>query len=391
MGNKKQLKFRDNLDRTSYKPLRIDKRKDFLKQIKSLIQNSTRPAIVDTYQEQLEELFFLRNPLFRFGKNYKKGLNKFLKTGIKNQSSNFSGEWFFYPWLNSAVHFLPKKLYLELRTGRNKNLITKEEQEKFYSSLIGIAGLSVGSHVALTLAMTGGCKKIHLADPDIISGSNLNRIRTGLTSIGINKTIAVARQIYEINPYAEIQLFKQGLTDKNLKRFLGRGKTKLDLLIEETDHPYLKLKIRELARPLKIPVIMAADNGDGAIVDIERFDTNPKLPLLHGAVGSLTAENLKKLPPEKLPAVMAKIVGAEHASERMLKSVLEVGKSLYSWPQLGTAATLCGSLLTNLARKILLGQPIKTGRYNINPDLLFFKRGQRQNNKIKKLLKKLGV
>ncbi len=47
--------------------------------------------------------------------------------------------------------------------------------------------MSVGSHVALTLAMTGGARKISIADPDIVSGSNLNRIRSGFDTVGVSK------------------------------------------------------------------------------------------------------------------------------------------------------------------------------------------------------------
>jgi len=138
------------------------------------------------------------------------------------------------------------------------------------------------------------------------------------------------------------------------------------------DNPYWKLKIRELSREHGIPVIMGTDNGDGNIVDIERFDLDKKYPILHGYAGGLSAEALKNMPPRDLPKVAARIAGANLAVTRMLDSVAEVGKSLYSWPQLGTAANMCGTTLAYLTRRIVLGDPkIKSGRYQVNLDSIF--------------------
>ena len=56
----------------------------------------------------------------------------------------------------------------------------------------------------------------------------------------------------------------------------------------------------------------------------------------------------------------------------MKQSVLEVGKSIYSWPQLGTAANLCGSSIAYLARRIInKSDNIKSGRYEVNLDSIF--------------------
>jgi molybdopterin/thiamine biosynthesis adenylyltransferase len=218
--------------------------------------------------------------------------------------------------------------------------------------------------------MMGGAKYMKLADNDVISLSNLNRIRYPLESIGENKAVYCAKQIYEINPYADLKIYKEGITEKNINEFLK--KPKIDILIEEMDNPYLKVKIRFLARKLGIPVIMAADNGDGVIVDIERYDLNKNYPILHGILGKMTPEDFKSIPPKDVPRIIAKIAGANIADLRMLYSVTEVGKSIYSWPQLGNATTLCGSILTYLARSIILkDKKIKSGRYEVNPKEIF--------------------
>lgn len=319
-------------------------------------------AIVNELKRNLEELFLLRNPKYKFDKNYQAEFEKFF--------TNYTGgsNWFYFPWINTLVNYLPEDLHLELRTGRNKYLISKSEQEKFYNSTIAFLGMSVGSHVAIVSAMTGGAKRMKLADPDVFSGDNLNRVRTGFQNVGVSKAIVVARQIYEINPYAELEIYQQGITEENAIAILKGA----DLVVEEMDSMYWKLRTRELAKEADIPVLMGTDNGDGAIVDIERYDINKNLPILNGYAQGLSAEKLKSMPPKDLPKVAGKIAGANLVVPRMLDSVAEVGKSLYSWPQLGTAANMCGSLIAMLARRIIIkDKNIKSGRYSVNPDAIF--------------------
>ncbi len=332
------------------------------------LQESSEVEVIDRYETLLEDLFLLRNPQFRFQPDHQAELAGFVTLYCQGRPLKDCGNWFYYPWLSKLVHVLPEHEFLEMRTGRNRNLITKDEQETYYQATAAIAGLSVGSHAAAVLAMNGGPKHLRLADPDEVSGSNLNRLRIGITSVGLNKTLLVARQIYEINPYAEIKIYPEGLNDGNLGEFLDGA----DILIEEMDQPYFKLKVREAAKARHIPVLMGTDNGDNIFVDVERYDRNPDAPILNGLVGDMTAEHFKQLSPQDLPKAAARIAGAELATSRMQDSVLEVGRTLYSWPQLGTAANLCGSVIPYLVRKIVTKDTDPaSGRYQVNLDAIF--------------------
>src|SRR3989344_4977493 len=266
MGSKNKI-IQTNADRISWQPIAVLPR-----QLKKFIAKHSCILIVNELRRNLEELFLLRNPKYRFdperssasygaGKNYQ---NEFEKFFLIYNSESF-GNWFYFPWLNTLVRYLPEDLHLELRTGRNKYLISTDEQNRFYNATMVFLGMSVGSHVAIVTVMTGGAKHITLADPDNLSGDNLNRVRAGFQNIGLNKAIAVARQIYEINPSAEIELFEDGLTPENADKILEGT----DIIVEEMDNPYWKLKIRELAKTRGIPVLMGTDNGDGIICDIE--------------------------------------------------------------------------------------------------------------------------
>ncbi len=355
----------EKIDRASFKPRLVS-----ADEASQLHSDHPELSVVDRYAELLEELFLLRHPKYRFDKNYQADLEKFLIEIDPQKNFDAHGSWFYYPWLNAVIHFFPEDWHTELRTGRNRFLITAAEQEKYYNASVAVFGMSVGSHAALTIAMTGGAKYIKLADLDTISGSNLNRIRTGFQNIGLPKVFAVARQIAEINPYAQVEVHSEGVTEENLEKIL-LANPKVNVLVEEMDNPYLKLKARYIARANDIPVVMAADNGDGVIADVERFDLDPKLPILHGIMGNITPEDVKNVPPQELPKVIAKMAGADMAHLRMLESVGEVGKSIYSWPQLGTAANLCGTVLAYLARRVILKDNIPSGRRAVNLDAIF--------------------
>ena len=352
-------------DTSSYRPVRVAHRS-----LVAFIRRHPGITVIDEYASLLEELFQLRNPSTRMTGTNPEAVQAFIRKVTRSNPATH-GTWFSYPWTNTLIHTLPAAMHQEVRTGRNPLLITKQEQRAFYDATVGVMGMSVGSHVALTIAMTGGARTIKLADRDVISGSNLNRIRAGFDVVGIPKVIAVARQIALINPYATVRVFNSGITDGNIARFIA-GPPKLSLLVEEMDNPYFKFRSRELTKRHRIPLIMAADNGDGIITHVERYDTDRSLKPFNGIMGNLTAAKVKELDQRQLIGVIAQTVGAERSVERMQSSVLKVGRELYSWPQLGTAATLCGTVLAALARRIIVGDgDIRSGIYDVSLDAIF--------------------
>lgn len=349
------------------KPVKLDLQKESLENFK---KNNSVSQVIDYYEEILKELFLIKNPPFRFNPNYQKEQTDFISGHLQGKSIEEAGSWFYFPWNKILAHYLPDEFHQEIRTARNKNIISKEEQNKFYNFNVGIAGLSVGSHAATTLAMMGASRIIKLADPDEISGSNLNRIRYDYTKVGINKCDLAEQFVYQVNPYAEVYSYSNGITPENILEFLN-GPPKLDALIEELDNLEMKIRLRLEARKLGIPVIMATDNGDNVIVDIERYDLDPNLKLFNGVAGDLTFEEFQKFPPQELPRLATKIAGPGVVVPKMLSSLMEVGKTLYSWPQLGDAATLSGVAIAYVVKKLSLGEKIKSGKLEVNLDSIF--------------------
>ena len=347
------------------------------------LRKNSNIHVVDTFEQQLEELFLARNPKLKMNPaEAKKQVANFLAQK-KEKPLLEQGKWIYFEWQNTLVHILDEADFFELRAARNQNLITKEEQQKLRVLRVGIAGLSVGNSAALALILEG-FETMRFADFDELSLSNLNRIRGSIAQLGLNKTILTARQIYELNPYAKLKLFEKGLPQKkDLERFIA-GPPKLDILIDEVDDVIIKIELRKLAKTLRIPVLSVADNGTNAIADIERFDLEPKRKLYHGLLGNIEKQNLDAISFSEKIKLIGKMVGVEYVASRMKQSVLEVGNTLYSWPQLGGAAMLSGSVVAHLTKKIALGEKIESGKYDINLDRIFDKNYDSKSKKLKR-------
>ncbi len=123
----------------------------------------------------------------------------------------------------------------------------------------------------------------------------------------------------------------------------------------------MKVQLRERARQLRIPVLM--QTSDRGMIDVERFDLEPGRPLFHGLVGDLRAADLVGLTNEEKVPTLLKLVGAETLSVRAAASMLEVERSIRTWPQLGSAVTLGGGLTADVARRVLLDQRHASGRF----------------------------
>jgi molybdopterin/thiamine biosynthesis adenylyltransferase len=338
------------------------------RRIKKLLSGQSDRYIIDELDQQLEELYSITHPESISSPPHKNNVQAFKVSCYGKQPKENFGSWAYYPWNNYLVHILPEVLHTKLRTSRNRNLITEKEQKIFYNARIGIAGLSVGNSAVAAITYTGGPKHMCLADHDRLSVSNLNRIHAGIWQVGLKKTDIAAQLVYEINPYADLTLYPQGLTKENMKRFLTYPK-KLNVVVDEMDSLYLKIQLRMLARRLKIPVVMATDNGDGILIDIELFDLEPNRPLFHGDISEKKLLAVpEKISRKEAAEFIVRLVGSDNVAPRMTWSLKELGKTLYTWPQLGTAAFLAGCTVAYAARKIILRAPIKQGKFVVSFD-----------------------
>ncbi|MFF3976116.1 ThiF family adenylyltransferase [Streptomyces sp. NPDC001828] len=278
------------------------------------------------------------------------------------------GRWVWYPWSGRLVHVLPEAEFRLVRTDRNRDKITREQQEGLLRHRVGVIGLSVGSSAALTCAMEGVGGAFRLADFDRISLSNLNRLRAGVHELGLEKSVLCARRMYELDPYLDIEIHRGGITEDTIDAFFGDEDDGLDILVEECDTPWVKIAAREQARRRRVPVLM--DTNDRGLLDIERFDLEPDRPLFHGRVGEVTAADVRDLEQEDAIRLLLDIVDGQRLSAAMTDALSRIGQTLSSWPQLAGGVMLGAALVAETARRILLGEPLPSGRHYIDLDAL---------------------
>lgn len=353
--------------KNSYKPvffrLLDQEQKDAFE---NLLKSSPNLQVYDHIRTQVEELIKCLQPTIVFMPPTV--LASAIEKQFGERTTDEYGVWVYYPWANKLVHLLDEAEFAIVRTNRNKHKITDQEQQTLSHKKIGVMGLSVGQSVSLTLAMERGFGELRIADFDELDLSNINRIRTGVYNIKIKKTVIVAREIAEIDPFLNVVCFEEGITEENLDQFLTKN-GKLDLLIDECDSFDIKINARSKAKALGIPVLM--EGSDRGTIDIERFDLEPERPILHGMVDHLDMSKYKTLSSldERAPYITA-VTGVETLSPRMKASAVEIMGTISTWPQLASAVTYGGGITADLSRKILLNLLKVSGRFFLDLDEL---------------------
>ncbi|HCN82836.1 MAG TPA: hypothetical protein DIT07_04345 [Sphingobacteriaceae bacterium] len=363
----------DNAVNEIYKPLffrlNIEAEK---KAFEDLINSDSTIYVQDGIEGQLTELIKCINPSKRISAEEYPAL---IEKHLNDQNIDQYGVWIYYPWIKKLIHLLDEEEFIEVRTNRNRYKITKEEQQLLRTKKIGIVGLSIGHSIALTIATERICGELRLADFDTAELSNLNRIRTGLQNLGLKKTIIAAREIAELDPFLKIKIFSEGLHKNNTDEFFT-GDGRIDLFIEVCDGLDIKIESRFKARELKIPVVM--DTNDRGMLDVERFDLEPERPILHGLVGDINPDDLVSLTNEEKIPIVLQMASAKNVSIRGKASMVEVGQSISTWPQIASSVVLGGAVTTDVSRRLLLGQFKSSGRYYVDIDSIIS--DNRKNN-----------
>lgn len=350
-------------NKKDYLPLFFDlNNSDDFQKLTDLLNTNKEILIFDEIESQVRELIKIRHPHKQLNAEEYEEL---IASEFKNDSRDKYGKWVYYSWNNKLVHILDRDDFVKLRTSRNLYKITPEEHSVLQEKIIGVIGLSVGQMIALTIAMERVAGEIRMADFDLLELSNMNRIRTVVSNIGLSKTIIAAREIAEMDPYIKVKIFSDGITEENIDEFMT-GEKKIDLLVEECDGLDVKILSRIKARQYKIPVVM--DTNDRGMLDIERYDLEENLPLLHGLIpeGMSDLKSLKNLSNQEKVPLLGAMVGIDKISDRMKLSLTEMGKTISTWPQLASSVVLGGAMVTDVSRRILLGGLKTSGRYYID-------------------------
>lgn len=284
---------------------------------------------------------------------------------IADYAAREPGIWSYYPWLDVALRTLEPGALFELRTNRNRNLVTTAEHAVLRGAHVAIAGLSVGSNVLSALVRHGIGSTFSLADHDDLATSNLNRAQGSLLDVGVPKCQLAARAVWELDPFATCVLYPRGLDDDTVGAFVAGS----DVVVDEVDDFRLKVQLRLMAQVHRKPLLMATSLGDTLLIDVERWDRpDDGLHPFNGRLDEVSLEDLMRtgLAPEDVSRFAAQVVGVDNVPLRALASLPLIGRELVGRPQVASTASMAAGLAAMAARSVLLGAPLGSGRYRLS-------------------------
>jgi molybdopterin/thiamine biosynthesis adenylyltransferase len=134
-----------------------------------------------------------------------------------------------------------KETYFSQAFSRNIGLFTEEEQARLSKSRIAIPGMGgVGGGHLITLTRTG-ITKFNIADFDTYEPANINRqYGARVPEFDRPKLEVMAEQALSINPYLELNRFKEGINESNMDDFLNG----VDVVLDGLD--FFQFEIRRL-------------------------------------------------------------------------------------------------------------------------------------------------
>ena len=284
---------------------------------------------------------------------------------IADYESREPGAWSYYPWLKVAVRTLGPEALSELRTNRNRNLVTRAEQAVLGGTHVAIAGLSVGSNIVRALVHHGIGGTFSLADHDELATSNLNRTPGSLLDVGLPKGQLAARAVWEVDPFATCVLYPDGLSDETVSSFVAGS----DVVIDELDDFRMKVQLRLAARSHGKPLLMATSLGDTVLIDVERWDgRHAGLEPFNGQLDGVSPEDLLRtdLSPDEVSRFAAQVIGVDNVPLRALASLPLINRELAGRPQVASTVQAAAGLTALAVRSVLLGAPLRSGRYRLS-------------------------
>lgn len=115
---------------------------------------------------------------------------------------------------------------------RNLGLITEDEQERLRRSRAAVVGLGGVGGVDVVALARMGVGKFSIADPDVFEIKNSNRqYGATLSAFGRPKAEVMGNIIQEINPEADIRIFREPIGPSNAEAFLEGA----DVLVDGID------------------------------------------------------------------------------------------------------------------------------------------------------------
>jgi len=177
--------------------------------------------------------------------------------------------------------------------------------------------------------------------------------------------IAYEQQL--VDPYLEVDVYREGITRENIERFFAGGDDEppIDILVEEMDNLDLKIRVRQIARERGVDVIMLSDFGHQAHLMWQPYSERPEAPLgfrVDDEQLLLALEASKHGDRAKVFEFVAALCGPDFASDQFGAWIAGEGEQpTGSLPQSGATAMASGAIGGKEIALRVLGHPTPAG------------------------------
>ena len=257
--------------------------------------------------------------------------------------------------LTSDEHIKKDSSNYDTLTSRNYHFIPPEIQNTIKNTTLCFLGCGLGANIAL-LAARSGFRKFLLYDFDTIELHNLNRQPFFRDDIATDKVKTLEKYLHDINPDVKI-------SHENRKVDLAYVKERaddFDFCINTIDYGKDFVEITDyIAFKKKKPVLLPMNIGFGSFIMV--FDHNSCS--FKSLIGDSDYHmiNITNRMIEKSGINLPDYISPELIFDEIMK------KQYY--PQLGLAATLCGSLVNSIIIKMLRKEDVRLAPEAIYVDI----------------------
>jgi molybdopterin/thiamine biosynthesis adenylyltransferase len=136
-------------------------------------------------------------------------------------------------------------------------ILSEEDQRKIRSAKVGLAGLGGVGCPILEVLLRNGVNHLRIAEVDRYESHNYRQLYCMHTTVGASKADVATKHSLEVNPYCQIELFKEGVTHENYLEFC-QG---LDILCAQADNTSTQLLLEYAASVCRIPVVNGGRAG----------------------------------------------------------------------------------------------------------------------------------
>jgi len=142
--------------------------------------------------------------------------------------------------------------FYEMLWFRSSMVFTDKEKDLIKNARVGVIGVGGTGGIASEQLVRGGVSNITLVDPDIFELTNINRQHfCTISTIGMKKVEAGKKRLLDVNPFANIKTFDEGINRENAREIVSG----VDIIIDASDNKSAHYPLHRVAKELKVPVI----------------------------------------------------------------------------------------------------------------------------------------